>query len=145
MFLHFHKKWFKKLLKFATSGMFLYNGKLYKQVDGAAMGSPLGPSLANFFLGYLEQKIFINSDECVWGSINPKLYVRYVENVFAVFDNKIPYNNFLEHLNSQHPNIEFTVEEGASSLPFLDTEIKISGDTFESWTYTEKRQTLVCF
>ena len=137
----FPKKWFIKLLQFATSGMFLYNSKLYKQVDGVAMGSPLGPSLANFFLGYLEQKIFINSDECVWGSINPKLYVRYVDDVFAVFDSTMPFNNFLEHLNSQHPNIKFTVEEGIGSLPFLDTEIKINGDTFESWTYRKKTDT----
>ena len=57
----FPKKWFTKLLQFATSGMFLYNNKLYKQVDGVAMGSPLGPSLANFFLGHLEDKFFFNS------------------------------------------------------------------------------------
>ena len=105
------------------------------------LGSPLGPSLANFFLGYLEQKIFINSDKCVRGSINPKLYVRYVDDVFAVFDSKTPFNNFLEHLNGQHPNIKFTVEEGVDSLPFLDTEIKINGDTFESWTYRKKTDT----
>ena len=37
------------MLKFATSGIFLYRDKLYRQVDGVAMGSPLGPSLANFF------------------------------------------------------------------------------------------------
>ena len=121
--------------------MFLYNNKLYKQVDGVAMGSPLGPSLANFFLGHLEDKFFFNSDECVWGNINPKLYIRYVDDVFAVFDNKTPFNNFLEHLNSQHRNIKFTVEEGIGSLPFLDTEIRINGDIFESWTYRKKTDT----
>ena len=45
-------------MKFATGGMFLYNDRLFKQVDGVAMGSPLGPSLANFFLGYLEETRF---------------------------------------------------------------------------------------
>ena len=46
----FPKTWFIKLLQFATSGIFSYNNKLYNQVDGVATGSPLGPSLANFFL-----------------------------------------------------------------------------------------------
>ena len=41
---------FIKLMKLATQGMlFLYNGELFKQIDGVAMGSPLGPTLANFF------------------------------------------------------------------------------------------------
>ena len=40
---------FIKLLQLATEGMFLYRDKLYRQIDGVAMGSPLGPTLANFF------------------------------------------------------------------------------------------------
>ena len=40
---------FIKLMKLATQGMFLHNGELFKQIDGVAMGSPLGPTLANFF------------------------------------------------------------------------------------------------
>ena len=48
---------FIKLMKLATQGMFLYNGELFKQIDGVAMGSPLGPTLANFFLANLEDKL----------------------------------------------------------------------------------------
>ena len=32
---------------------------LYKQIDGVTMGSPLGPTLANFFLGQLEEKYLL--------------------------------------------------------------------------------------
>ena len=53
----FPKAVFKRLLEIATGGMFLYRDKLYRQVDGVAMGSPLGPSLANFFLGYIEDTL----------------------------------------------------------------------------------------
>ena len=35
----FEKKWFRKMLKFATSGLFLYKDGLFRQVDGVAMGS----------------------------------------------------------------------------------------------------------
>ena len=65
----------------ATQGMFLYNNKLYKQIDGVAMGSPLGCTLANFFLGHLETVIFKQPS-----STHPKMYLRYVDDVFAVFD-----------------------------------------------------------
>ena len=49
---------FKKLLKLSTEGMFIHNGKLFSQIDGVAMGNPLGPTLANWFLGMIEKKIF---------------------------------------------------------------------------------------
>ena len=34
---------------------FIFNGLLYKHTNGVAMGSPLGPSLANAFLSYHEK------------------------------------------------------------------------------------------
>ena len=45
----FPKKSFIKLLIIASQGIFMYRDKVYKHTDGVAMGSPLGPSLANFF------------------------------------------------------------------------------------------------
>ena len=45
----------KKLLEFSTSGTyFLFQGTFYDQIDGVAIGSPLGPVLANLFMGYYE-------------------------------------------------------------------------------------------
>ena len=45
-----------ELLSLATNeSYFNFNGKLYKQVDGAAMGSPLGLMLANAFLVHFEK------------------------------------------------------------------------------------------
>ena len=34
----------------------MFNKKSYKQVDGVAMGSPLGPALANIFMCRFEIK-----------------------------------------------------------------------------------------
>ena len=48
---------FIKPMKLATQGMFLYIGELFKQIYGEAMGSTLGPTLANFFLANLENKL----------------------------------------------------------------------------------------
>ena len=47
----FKKSELKQLLCLATKeSYFIFNGLLYKQVDGVAMGSPLEPSIANAFL-----------------------------------------------------------------------------------------------
>ena len=43
-----------KYTSFGTS-YFIYKRELYKQVDGVAMGSPLGPMLANAFVEHFER------------------------------------------------------------------------------------------
>ena len=48
---------FRNLLNIATKEtFFMFNNKYYKQVDGVAMGSPLGPALANIFMCSFESK-----------------------------------------------------------------------------------------
>ena len=47
---------FKDLLFLATKELyFMFNNILYKQIDGVAIGSTLGPSLANAFLSHHEE------------------------------------------------------------------------------------------
>ena len=129
------------MLKHATGGFFLHKGQLYTQVDGVTMGSPLGPTLANFFLGHLEkQRLFADSQI---KTLHPRLYLRYVDDVFAVFPPDIDPLHFLEILNNLHGNINFTVEIGHDKLPFLDTEICITGGNFESWAYRKSSNTNV--
>ena len=50
-----------ELLKLATTeSSFTFDNKLYKQIDGVAMGSPLGPILAHAFLCHYEKIGLIN-------------------------------------------------------------------------------------
>ena len=47
----------KSLLSLATQeSYFMFNDILYKQKDGVAMESPLGPTMANAFLFFYEIK-----------------------------------------------------------------------------------------
>ena len=76
------KKELKKLFLFATSQThFLFNGKLYSQIDGVAMGSPLAPVLANIFMGFYESK-WLNE----YNLYKPKFYLRYVDDILAAFE-----------------------------------------------------------
>ena len=55
--LSFDKSEFKNLLSLATQeSYFIFNDVLYKQKDSVAMGSPLGPTMANVFLSFCEIK-----------------------------------------------------------------------------------------
>ena len=53
---NFTKSELTQLLCLATrESYFIFNDLLYKQIDGVAMDSPLGPSLAKAFLSYQER------------------------------------------------------------------------------------------
>ena len=58
----------------------MFNGSYHKQVDGVAIGSPLGPTLANAFMCY-EQKWL---DDCPI-ELKPTYYRRYVDDIFVMF------------------------------------------------------------
>ena len=73
----------KKLFLFATSQKcFVLNSNFYNQIDGVAMGSPLGPDLANIFMDFYESK-WLND----YNINKPKIYLRYIDDILAAFGN----------------------------------------------------------
>ena len=127
---------FVKLLRLACEGLFFYKNCLYKQIDGVAMGSPLGPTLANFFLDHIKTKLL---DSYVF---SPKFYSQFVDDdCFAVFNNDSSSLNFLNLLNSQHHNIKFTMESAVQCILFLDVCIKVNNDNIETWIWRKPTHT----
>ena len=59
------------------------------------MGSPLGPALANIFVGYSEYKRFF------WIQ-KPTIYFRYVDDTFAIFKQESDVDDFLVMLYCLH-------------------------------------------
>ena len=110
---------FIELMNIATTSVeFSFNNKMYKQIDRVAMGSPLGPALANIFVAYQEKKLFIDNNQ-------PLIYFRYVDDTFAMFETEFNCNRFLKQLNSLHQSLAFTHEKEVNGkLPFLDVLVE---------------------
>ena len=70
------------------------------------MGSPLGPVLANLFMGYHEGNWIEN-----YKKSRVIFYNRYVDDIICLFDTEEQAEEFLNYLNDQHPNIKFTMEK----------------------------------
>ena len=80
--LGFDRNSFKSLLEHSVlNSFFLFNSRLFRQIDGVGMGLPLGPSFANVFMCFYE-KIWLH--DCPY-DFKPILYRRYVDDTFLLF------------------------------------------------------------
>ena len=117
----------------AVDVCFAFGQHLYKQIDGVAMGSPLGPALANIFLGYYERELFLNLTK------PPMYYRRYVDDTFVVFESQEEAVEFHLKLNDMHKSLAFTSEEESKNkLAFLDVLVERSENSFITTVYRKK-------
>ena len=112
------------LLTCVSSSCFQFQGKFYEQTAGTSMGSPLFPILADIFMEEFENSSLNTAD------LQPKLWLRYVDDTFVVWPHgRDTLQDFLLHLNQQHPSIKFTMEtEEDHKIAFLDVGISRNPD-----------------
>ncbi|XP_067668154.1 uncharacterized protein [Haliotis asinina] len=92
-----------------------WNGQLYQQIDRLPMGSPLSPVLTEMYM------IASEGTALKIAPFTPKHWFRNADDVLALLDDNQDPDALLQHLNSQHPRNQFTMEEEThQQLPFLD-------------------------
>lgn len=128
----------KKYIKLARLCMnenhFTFRGKYYKSTNGVNMGNPLSGFISEIFLAKLEEKLEEKR-------MMPKLWIRYVDDIFAVIDRE-EVEETLRELNGMHKNMKFTLEvEEEGKIPFLDLLIKRSGKSFSFEIYRKPTHT----
>ena len=112
------------LLEFCLKNIyFSFQDQFYEQVEGAAIGSPVSPIVANLYMEYLEQKPLSAAPQ------PPRFWCRFVDDTFVIHK-EVNKQGFLQHINSVDPAIKFTVEDNKEdgSLPFLDIIVKPDTD-----------------
>ena len=100
---------------------FTFNGDLYLQTKGVAMGKAFAPSLANIFL------IPFDHLACNNFKVKPLAFYRYIDDIFFIWPGSIQeLEEFELLLNSWNPSIHLTFTSSPSSVNFLDLTIYIS-------------------
>ena len=119
------------------STYFVFQGEYYAQLEGAAMGSPLSPIIANIYMEEFETKALSTAPN------PPTLWKRFVDDTYVVIQTSHK-EEFFNHINSIEESIQFTAEDTQAdgSLPFLDVLVTPQTDgTLSTCVYRKPTHT----
>jgi hypothetical protein len=119
-----------------TLNIFTFDGKLFQQLLGVAMGTRSAPSIANIFMAFIEDQILQQAPGVNF--IYKKFWKRFIDDIFLIWTGtEQELITFLEFINTLHPTIKFTstYDFQSRTVPFLDTSIKIERGTITSDLY----------
>ncbi|CAF1179846.1 unnamed protein product [Adineta steineri] len=136
----FSRDQMEKLLYLSiTDAPFRFQNKIYKQIDGVAMGNPLAPIIADLWMQKMEDKLNRFSTN------KPLIWLRYVDDIFCIFTiPKIKIDDFHSRINKWHPNLRFTLEVESNisySISFLDVLVTHNEDKLVTSLYRKPTHT----
>ena len=125
-----------KLLEFCLrSSTFKFRNRYYELTDGVEMGSPVSAPVANLYMEAFEEHALSLAPA------RPKVWKRFVDDVFGI-TKRSNVQPLLAHLNNQHDNIRFTLEEGQDGcLPFMDVLVDRSDQVLTTTVYRKPTHT----
>ena len=113
--------------------LFQFNGELYEQSEGVAMGFPLGPLMANTFMCSLEEQLKLRDKL-------PSYYKRYVDDTLTAMKDEVSAYSFLHVLNDPYSSISFTMElPTVNTLPFLGMVLRKDSQNITTSVYHVKQ------
>ena len=111
---------------------FSFNNKNYVQIDGTAIGSPLGRNFAGTYMGRWEKELLQRT------TVQPMVYYRYVDDIFGLWNGSVEeLGKFKSLANSIHPRIKVEIEISNQQIAFLDVLVYKHEGSLATTIYTK--------
>lgn len=129
--------------------IFEFDGELYQQLVGCAMGTKCAPNVADIFMSFIDMEIKKRAEK--YGQL--LFYRRFLDDILMIFSGSYAnLHKFLADINTIHPSIKFTVTHTKSDdfdddddnncscpksdhIPYLDTSLSIRNGRINSDLY----------
>ncbi|XP_069483452.1 uncharacterized protein [Ambystoma mexicanum] len=113
---------------------FEFNGRIFQQTEGTAMGATMAPSVANLYVETFEKSN-------IYSNLNPYnnnivKWSRYIDDILVIWRGTLTEaNNFFNWLNNRNPHLQFTMTSSNELTNFLDLTIFASNGVLKIKPY----------
>ena len=121
---------------------FKFGSKIYEQVKGTCMGTPMAPNYANLFMDKFENEVI--KEYARKTGLRPLVWFRYIDDVFFIWshgseslDDFIAFNQSFSKEKGMRSQIRFEVNKSSNEVNFLDTKITIENGHLITNLYTK--------
>ena len=101
-----------------TNNYCIFQHNIYLQIEGTAMGTPVATTYANLFLYGIETQIL--------PIYRPVYYKRYIDDIFAIYSDKVQAKRFIRAFNNLVPTIKLEAVTIDRSGVMLDLSLKLN-------------------
>ena len=116
--------------KVVIDNFFEFDGRVYKQKLGTAIGTTFAPAYANLFMSSLEEELLSKCEVRLW------VWYRYIDDVFFIrTDGEENLSSGVEFINCYHQTIKFTTEISKKSVSYLDVLVSRNGCVLKTDLY----------
>ena len=136
------------LMLVLACNVFIFDGVLFLQLFGVAMGSRVAPTFACLFMGWLEIRMLDRWK--LLGGFLPHWWKRYIDDILFFWrGSEEQLIEFVNFLNTFHPTIKFKCVKGTNynfetrKVDFLDTTLWVDDEGFIQSTLYSKPSRVV--
>ena len=111
--------------------VFRFDGQIYEQIQGTAMGTKMAPSYANLFMDRFERAFLAQEPT------QPLVWKRYIDDILCIWiGTRSELEGFLDRLNKAHRTLKFTWSISNERIEFLNLNL-FKGGRFNRTTYLD--------
>ena len=111
--------------------VFRFDGQIYEQIQGTAMGTKMAPSYANLFMDRFERAFLAQEPT------QPLVWKRYIDNILCIWiGTRSELEGFLDRLNKAHWTLKFTWSISDERIEFLDLNL-FKGGRFNTTNFLD--------
>ena len=133
----------KQLIKVVLeNNVFRFGAKIYRQIKGTAMGTPMAPNYANIFMDKFETGLIADFEK--QHGLKPLVWFRYIDDIFFIWtDGHESLRKFIDFAQTysqkkkMKSTIKFEVNFSEKSVHFLDITVSLMNGLLETTLYTK--------